>query len=310
MGNIHVGVTLPQIKRSWAEAREAALTFEELGYDSVWVCDHLYGVPSAETPILEAWSELTAVAAITERVELGSLVTPPLFRTPALFAKQIATIDNIAGGRVIVGLGAGWYEQEFEGYDRPFPSLRERMDALEETCELLPRLWTEDRVTYEGTWARAVHTVCEPKPPRKPPILIGGSGEKRLMGIAARHADIWNNLSVTEGELGPKVEALHRRCVDVGRDPATITVSQQTTVVIAESESLATESLAKAAKVYGGHLGAGIEQHGIWGDPDAVIRRMQGHIAKGCTMFVIEFFGRDTKVPARLFAEQVLPAFQ
>jgi alkanesulfonate monooxygenase SsuD/methylene tetrahydromethanopterin reductase-like flavin-dependent oxidoreductase (luciferase family) len=309
MGDIHVGVTLPQIKRTWDEAKAAAQTFEELGFDSVWVCDHLYGVPTAETPILEAWSELAAVAAITERVELGSLVTPPLFRNPALFAKQIATIDTIAGGRVIVGLGAGWYQNEFEGYDCPFPSLGQRMDALEETCELLPRLWSEPTVTYQGTWARAHETVCEPKPPRKPPILIGGSGEKRLMGIAARHADIWNNLSVTEGELGPKVEALHRRCDELGRDPATIRVSQQTTVVIGETEADAEDNLAKAAKVYGGHLGAGIEAHGIWGDPDGVIRRMQGHIDKGCTMFVIEFFGRDTKIPARLFADQVLPAF-
>ena len=94
------GVTLPQIKRTWAEARDAALEIDRLGFDSVWVCDHLYGVPMPNLPIFEAWSELAAVAAITERVELGTLVTPPFFRNPAVLAKQVATIDQIAGGRV------------------------------------------------------------------------------------------------------------------------------------------------------------------------------------------------------------------
>ena len=112
---IRFGVTLPQIKRSWQEAREAAVLFDELGYDSVWVCDHLYGIPNPSLPIFEAWTELTAVAAVTERVELGTLVTPPFFRHPSVFAKQLATLDNIADGRVIAGLGAGWFEAEFEG---------------------------------------------------------------------------------------------------------------------------------------------------------------------------------------------------
>ena len=101
------GVTLPQIKRSWNEARDAALEFDGLGYDHVWVCDHVYGVPIPQLPIFEAWSELAAVAAITEHVELGTLVTPPFFRNPAILAKQVATIDHISNGRTIVGLGAG-----------------------------------------------------------------------------------------------------------------------------------------------------------------------------------------------------------
>ena len=99
--SVRFGVTLPQIKRSWQQAREAACEFDRLGFDSVWVCDHLFGVPLPNLPILEAWSELAAVAAVTERVELGTLVTPPFFRNPAVLAKQLATIDQIAAGRVI-----------------------------------------------------------------------------------------------------------------------------------------------------------------------------------------------------------------
>jgi alkanesulfonate monooxygenase SsuD/methylene tetrahydromethanopterin reductase-like flavin-dependent oxidoreductase (luciferase family) len=149
--------------------------------------------------------------------------------------------------------------------------------------------------------------TCAPKPPRKVPILVGGSGERRLMGIAARHADIWNNLATTQGELPGKVEAMRRRCEEVGRDPATLTVSQQCTVVIAETAPEAEEAMRRANAIFGGHLGGAIEAHGIWGTPDQVLERIERHVELGVTMLVVEFFGRDTTVPAQLFAETVLP---
>jgi len=306
----HFGVTLPQIKRSWPEARSAALEFDALGFDSVWVCDHLYGVPLPALPIFEAWTELAAVAALTERVELGTLVTPPFFRNPAVLAKQIATVDHVSNGRVIAGLGAGWFEAEFRGYGCEFPSLRERMRALEETAEILKRLWTEEKVSFQGRHASLVDAICEPKPLRRPPILIGGGGERVLMGIAARHADIWNNLAVFQPQLGTKVEALRRRCDQLDRDFGQIRVSQQCVVVIGEDEAQAREHLDKARRIYGGHMGGAIEEHGIWGDPDGVIERIRRHLALGCDFFVMELFGRDTRVPARLFAEKVAPAFR
>ena len=304
---LHFGVTLPQIKRSWEEARAAALAFEAQGFDSVWVCDHVYGVPNPALPILEAWSQLAAVAAITERVELGTLVTPPGFRNPAMFAKQIATIDHIAGGRVICGLGAGWFEPEFTAYDNPFPKLGERMKQLDETATILRGMWGDGQFSFAGEHYTVREAFCEPKPPRRPPILIGGTGERVLMGLAVRHADIWNNMAIAQGQLAQKVEALHKRCDELGRDPATLRVSQQCTIVIGRDEPSAKEGLAKASKVYGGHMGAGLEEHGIWGSPQMVIDRIEAHRAKGCTGFVIEFFGRDTREPAQLFAEEVLP---
>lgn len=304
------GVTLPQIKRSWPEARDAARTFDELGFDAVFVCDHLYGVPLPALPIFEAWTELAAVAAITERVELGTLVTPPFFRNPGVLAKQIATLDHVSNGRAIAGLGAGWFQAEFDAYGCPFPSLGRRMEALEETIRILKLLWTEERASFEGRHFRVRDAACEPKPVRRPPVLVGGSGERVLMGIAARHADIWNNLAITQGQLAAKVAALRRRCEEVGRDPEEIVVSQQCTVVIAGDEATAREHLAKAQKLYGGHLGAGLETHGIWGTPERVIDAIERHRRMGCSLFVIEFFGRDTREPARLFAEKVMPAFR
>ena len=306
---VRFGVTLPQIKRTWAEAREAAIEFDRLGFHSVWVCDHLYGVPMPSLPILEGWSELAAVAAITQRVELGTLVTPPFFRNPAVLAKQVATIDQISNGRTIVGLGSGWFASEYEAYGAPFPAVGERLQALEETCEILKRLWTEEQATFAGRHARVEQAYCEPKPVRRPPILIGGGGERKLMRIAARHADIWNNLAVSQAQLGAKVEVLRRRCDEVQRDPASIEISQQCLVVIAADEAAARDALAKATRIYGGHMGGGLEEHGIWGTPEQVIERIERHRRLGCTLFVMEFFGRDTREPARLFAEKVLPAF-
>jgi probable F420-dependent oxidoreductase len=306
--SLHFGVTLPQIKRTWDEARAAALAFDELGFDSVWVCDHMYGVPNPALPIFEAWSQLAAVAAITQRVELGTLVTPPLFRNPAVLAKQLATIDHISNGRVIAGLGAGWFPPEFEDYGIAFGTLGERMRALDETVQVLRRLWTDEQTTFEGTFATLRGARCEPKPVRRTPILVGGTGERVLMGITARHADIWNNMAIAQGQLAAKVEALRRRCAEVGRDPAELTISQQCTVVIGETEHEARSQLEKAQKVFGGHMGAGLEEHGIWGHPERVIDCIERHRSLGCSMFLIEFFGRDTRVPAQVFAEAVLPA--
>ncbi len=307
---MHFGVTLPQIKRSWAEARDAALTFDELGFDSVWVCDHLYGVPMPQLPIFEAWSELAAVGAITKRVELGTLVTPVHFRNPAVLAKQVATIDHVSNGRTVVGLGSGWFAMEFESYGLPFPPVKDRLQALEETAVALKRLWTEPAVTLETRHVTLREAMCEPKPVRRPPILIGGGGEKVLMGIVARRADIWNNLAVNQSQLAEKLDVLRRRCEKERRDPAEITVSQQCMVVIAETEPAAREALAKAIKIYGGHMGGGLEAHGFWGTPDQVVEKIDRHRRLGCTHFVIEFFGRDTREPARLFAERVLPALR
>jgi alkanesulfonate monooxygenase SsuD/methylene tetrahydromethanopterin reductase-like flavin-dependent oxidoreductase (luciferase family) len=306
---VRFGVTLPQIKRGWDEARAAAVEFDRLGYDSLFACDHVYGVPLPTLPILEAWSLLAAVAAVTERAKLGTLVTPPFFRNPAILAKQIATIDQIAPGRLIAGLGAGWFEPEFTGTGSPFPNTRERLRALEETVEILKGLWSQERFSFSGRHFQVKDAICEPKPARRPEILIGGGGERVLMGIAARHADTWNNMAVFQAQLPHKVDALRRRCDELSRDFATLAISQQCVVVIGEDEAAARAALAKAGKVYGGHMGGALEEHGIWGSPARVIDCIERHRALGVSSFVIEFFGRDTREPARLFADKVMPAF-
>lgn len=306
---VKFGVTLPQIKRTWSDTQAAALEFERLGFDSLWLNDHLYGVPLPAIPIFECWTLLAAVGAITSRVELGTLVSPVGFRNPALHAKMAATLDNITGGRIIVGIGVGWFEDEFRGYGFAFPPVRTRLEQLREAAQIMKQVWTAPGATFEGKHFRTEAVVCAPAPVRVPPLLIGGGGERVLLRIAAEHADIWNNLAVNQGDLARKVKCLHDHCRAVDRDPDTLEVSQQTVVVLGHDEADARAKMEKASTIYGGHLG-NIERDGIWGAPRQAIERIERQIAQGCRHFIMEFFGRDTREPARLFAEQVLPAFR
>ncbi len=312
MANVHFGVTIPQIKRTWEESRDASREFEAMGFDSLWVCDHLYGPQSPSIPILEAWSLLAAVAATTEKAELGTLVTPAGMRNAAQLGKVIATVDSIAGGRVIAGLGGGWMRREFTDFGVPFLSTGQRLKQLDETVQLFRRMWDpeEKEVSFAGKFVQCENVVCEPKPPRRVPILVGGAGEKVTLRIAARHADIWNNLAGHQHALPQKVAALRQHMADVGRNESEVTISQQCLVTIAPDEASAGPMVDTAKKIFGGHLGDPTGPLAIAGTPERVREQIQKHIDLGCTMFVMEFFGRDPKVGAALFAEKVAPHFK
>jgi alkanesulfonate monooxygenase SsuD/methylene tetrahydromethanopterin reductase-like flavin-dependent oxidoreductase (luciferase family) len=309
MVDIHIGVTVPQIKRTWEESRDAAAGFEAMGFDSLWVCDHLYGPQSPSIPILEAWPLLAALAASTTTVELGTLVTPTGMRNPAHLGKTIATVDAIAGGRIIPGFGAGWMDREHTDFGMPFPPTGDRLRQMEETLELLRLMWdpAQDDATYDGTHVHAEHVVCLPKPPRRPPILIGGAGEKVTLRLAARHADIWNNVSVAQDELPRKIDVLRSHLADIGRPAEQVRISQQCLVIIGADDAEADAAIERAERVFGGHLGNPRGDLAIAGTPERVIEQIHRHTELGCTMLMCEFFGRDTREPARLFAETVLP---
>ena len=310
MNSVHFGVTVPQIKRPWVAAADAAQSFEAQGFDSIWVCDHFYGPQSPQLPILEAWSMVSALAAITNRVEIGTLVTPAGMRNPAQLGKIIATADNIAGGRVIAGLGAGWMPREFTDFDTPFLSTGERLAQLAETVELLKRMWgEEEEISYSGRYVKTENVVCQPKPPRQVPILIGGAGEKVTLKLAAQEADIWNNLAAHHPVLEHKIDVLKRHCDTVGRDFGEIRPSQQCLVTIARTAEEAGPMADRAQKLFGGHMGDPKGPIAITGTPDQCCEAIQKHVEMGCTMLVMEFFGKDTVEPAALFAEEVLPQF-
>ncbi len=310
MAKPHFGVMVPQIKRTWEMSEAAATEFEALGYDSIWVNDHLYGPQSPQIPMLEAWTLIAALAAKTDRVEIGTLVTPAGMRNPQHLGKTIATVDHIAGGRVIAGLGSGWMPVEYTDFGMPFPEAPERARQLKETVSLLKQMWSSDEpVTMQGEFVNATDLVTEPKPPREVPILIGGTGKQVTLPLAAREASIWNNPAGSQGRLEENIEALHASMDKVGRDRGEMTISQQCLVAIAPNEDEAGPMIELAQKIFGGHMGDPTGPLAITGSPDRIVEQIGKHLDLGCSMFMIEFFGRDTREPAQLFAETVLPQF-
>ena len=308
----HFGVMVPQIKRTWQETQRAATAFEEMGFDSLWVNDHLYGPQSPAIPMLEAWTLAAGIAAVTESAQIGTLVTPVGMRNPAHTGKMIATVDNIAGGRVIPGFGSGWMPREFTDFGMPFLGGRERLGQLEEGLQIFRQMWDPDQeeVTFDGEFFRTDQLVTEPKPPRVPPILVGGGGEKVTMRIAAQYADIWNNSAGAQDNLAHKVSVLRGHAERLGRDPEEIRVSQQCLVTLAESEEALGPMVERAQKIFGGHMGNPAGEMALTGTPDMIKQRIAKHVELGCDMFMIEFFGRDTIEPAQAFAEAVIPEFR
>jgi F420-dependent oxidoreductase-like protein len=215
----------------WLEAE----TIEAL--DTGWLFDHFYPIfpDASEGPCFEGWTALSYLAGRTERLRLGLLVTGNPYRHPAVLANMAATFDIFSGGRLELGLGAGWNEQESGAYGIELLPIGQRMDQFEEACEVIHLLLTQPAVTFEGHHYRLEDARCEPKPVQRPrpPIVIGGQGEKRTLRIAARWADEWNlpygAPYFTAEQFAHKVDVLRRHCADVGRDPNEITLSLQHT---------------------------------------------------------------------------------
>ncbi|HUE39137.1 MAG TPA: TIGR03560 family F420-dependent LLM class oxidoreductase [Candidatus Binatia bacterium] len=305
---VKFGVTLPQFGASWAEAKECALAAEEVGFDAVWVADHFLGV-GAEDP-LEAWTEMSAVAAITRRIEIGFLVLCNSYRPPALLAKMAATFDTIAEGRLILGYGAGWFAQEYEAYGYEFPSIRTRLEQLEEGLEILKRMWTEETPTFHGVHYHIENARCWPKPVRAPhpPILIGGGGEKILLKLVARYANIWNNLGIAHGQLGEKLTVLRAHCERLGRSFEDIEISQQTIAAIGLTRDEANRRTEQVHQEVGFLTGA--PSLCPTGMPNEIIERIKKNVAMGITTFIMSFGRHVGAETLRLFGKEVIAAFR
>jgi F420-dependent oxidoreductase-like protein len=205
-------------KSPFDRVRDMVLECERLGYDSVWLDDHLM---FGKQPILECWTTLSALSAVTSKIRLGTMVTCNSFRNPALLAKMAATLDVISNGRLELGIGAGVQKNEHIAYGIPFPEPRERIARLKESVEIIKKMWTEEKTSYEGKYYGVDEAVCEPKPLQKPhpPITIGGSGEKLTLKVAAQHADRCDMGYVPSLELYKhKLDVLESHCKAVGRD--------------------------------------------------------------------------------------------
>ena len=226
---LRFGIKTAQMGGSYEGMREAWLEADRLGFDTAWGHDHLLNQDDVSAPEDEGWTALAALLALTTRIRGGLMVSSNTFRHPSVLAKMATTVDVISGGRLDVGIGAGWFEDEHRQYGLLLPPVGERMRRLEEACRIIKALWTERRATVEGEYYQVRDAYCEPKPVQKPhpPIVIGGGGEKLLLRIVAQHADVWNLAKGTPEEFRHKCAVLDEHCRAVGRDPAEIERSIQ-----------------------------------------------------------------------------------
>jgi len=311
MGSLHFGIQTPQEGATFEALAEHWRVADDLGFDSVWLDDHFYSVvrPRSE-PQMEAWTLLAALAPQTRRIGVGILVTCNSYRNPALLAKMAATVDVLTNGRFIHGIGAGWFEGEYEGYGYDFPDIRTRLAQLDESLRLQKLLWTTDRPSFDGRFYRLKDAWCEPRPVQRPypPILIGGGGEKVLLRIVARHADVWN-CAGTVDELRAKIGVLRAHCEAEGRPLDAIQRTWFGNVVIDADAGRAQSRLEKLAKAWVMPVET-MAARALAGTPEQVLERVEAYRAVGITGF-IGMYGRvdDTRA-TRLLGEQVLPALR
>jgi F420-dependent oxidoreductase-like protein len=214
--------------RAWARMLEVARQAEATGFESIWLFDHFHTVPQpTDEMTFESFTTLSALAASTARVRLGHVVICNGFRAPSVTAKMISTLDVISGGRVELGIGAGWKEEEWRAYGFPFPSTAERLDALGDALEVITRMLAPGRATYEGHHASVRGAIDEPRGLQEPriPIMVGGNGPKRTWRLAARYADELNLDGMTPDEVAAALPVIRARCEEIGRDPASLRVS-------------------------------------------------------------------------------------
>jgi F420-dependent oxidoreductase-like protein len=226
---LRFGIKVAQMGGAYPEMRDAWLEADRLGFDTGWGHDHLLNQNDIARPEDEGWTVLTALLVQSRRIRGGLMVTANTFRHPAVLAKIATTVDVVSGGRLEVGLGAGWFEEEHRQYGLTLPPIGERMRRLEESCQILEALWTEPRATVEGKYYQIREAFHEPKPVQRPhpPLVIGTSGERVGLRIAARHAQTWNVARATPAEFQKKAGLLDQYCREIGRDPAEIERSIQ-----------------------------------------------------------------------------------
>ena len=233
-------------------------TFEALGFDSVWHADHYQRPSLPEAPFLEGWTLLAALAALTERVRLGILVTSNTFRHPPLVAKMAVTVDHISAGRLELGLGTGWYGAEHERFGVPFPEPGELVGRFGEAVELIDRLLTQDMTTYEGKFYAVHDAPFRPSPVQKPrpPLTLGAHGP-RMLGIVAQYADRWNSYGTVE-EIRERGLRLDEACAAIGRNPGAIVRSLYGWTLKLGADPW--ESVDAFAEIVGRYRAVGIEE--------------------------------------------------
>ncbi len=279
----------------WIEDLESVLPDLAGSFRSLWMTDHFFW--NGE-PTYEAWTVMAYVAGRFSDFEVGSMVLGQSYRNPALLAKMAATLQALSNGRLILGVGAGWKEDEYLAYDFPFPSAGTRIGQLEETIEILGAMWTQPGpVSYAGKYYAIRDAYCEPRPDPVPTIMVGGGGRKTML-VAARRADWWNLSDASIATYRDRVSVLHDHCRAIGRDPQSLRLTWFGRLCVAKTQEAAEE------------LGRGTwtRENAFVGTPMQVVEQMRPFIDLGVDYFMLEVQDIANPSTLALVMEQVLPA--
>jgi F420-dependent oxidoreductase-like protein len=291
---------------------EIAVTAERSGFDSVWVMDHYYQIPTVgrpEEPMFEAYAMLSALAARTSTAKLGAMVTGVTYRNPAFLAKAVTGLDVMSSGRAVLGIGAAWNVQEHNGYGWDFPSDGERLSRLEEGLQICRLMFTEEAPTFEGRYYRIQEALNFPRPvtPGGPPILIGGGGERRTLKFVAKYADASNIFGNVEG-ITHKLEVLKRHCDEVGRDYDEITKTRLGGVFVADTEEEVTRGLERYANTRGIPVDM-VRAYVTAGTPQQVVDQVGEYFDAGLDGLVFNMLDAHEIEPVVLAGETLTKAF-
>lgn len=292
---------------------------EQLGFESLWRSDHFFSLMGqSDRDALETWTSLVELAGRSRRLRFGPLVCSMTFRHPALLARMAAAVDQRSGGRLVLGVGAGWNVPEHEAFGLPFPPLKQRMDDLEEGIELIKALWSGERVSYDGKRFRLKDAQMRPAPLQRPhpPLLVGGGGERRTLRIVARHADEWNAVGLTPEAYRAKTAVLEQHCAAVGRDPATIKRSMMCGFIVGRDDAELRRRVEALQRVLtpmaaqpADAVPAAVRQRGwLVGTPQEVTAQLQGLAEAGVERVMLQHHNQTDDEVLALIATEVMPA--
>jgi F420-dependent oxidoreductase-like protein len=305
--------------KHWETMTGVAQRIEEVGFESLWVYDHFHTVPApTQEATYEAWTLMASLAAVTSTVRLGQMCTCNTYRPPSYLAKVAASIDVISGGRLEMGIGAGWYEHEHDGYGFPFLAPGPRIRMLEEGVEIMKAMWTEDVVDYDGRHYRLQGAICQPKPLQSPhiPLWVAGGGEQLTLRVAARHAQ-YTNFGVKPEWFSHKSDVLAGHCRDVGRDFDEITRSANFNIVCADTEADVADRIGMVKARFVEHVTEekAEEQLRLYrhnsGTPEQVVDSLREWEKLGLAYAIVYFPDAAYDLSSlELFAREVIPEFR
>jgi F420-dependent oxidoreductase-like protein len=308
-GQIRFGVHSGQQNTTFADYLHLWRTAEDLGYDWASVFDHFMPIQTdPEGTCFDGLTLLSAMAAHTSRIRCGVLVVGNTYRHPAVLANIATTIDHVSGGRLELGVGAGWYELEHDQYGIPFHTVGRRIRMLGETAKILRSLWTEHRTTFKGRYYTLTDALCEPKPVQQPriPLWVGGAGEKMTLRVVAESADGWNTFFSPLDEYKHKLDVLAGHCRDTGRDPNDIRKSLVVQAMVGETEAEVQETAQRLAAGRGGDLNA-LRQRAIVGTPEQCAEQLLAYVRLGVGDFIIGARPPANVRALELIAKKVAP---